>query len=121
MPATRIATVSHLYRGERKEEKQTGRGEYDAAAAEGLPSGLVRLLHGSRRVFDSKETTTVGWGLIEPFQDRLTIRHSRQSIHSHNVGEHLSGRVFQCIRGRHASLGRRRKYILCFMGKTGEQ
>jgi hypothetical protein len=105
MPATRIATVSTLGVLEReKKEKQTGRGEYDAAAAERLPSGLVRLLHSSRRVFDSKETTTVGWGLIEPFQGRLTIRHSRQCIHSHNICKHFSGRVFQCSRGRHTGL-----------------
>ena len=52
-------------RGERK--KRTGRGEYDAAATERFSSGLVRLLHSSRRVFDSKETTSVGWGSIKPF------------------------------------------------------
>jgi hypothetical protein len=37
-----------------------------------------------------------------------TIRHSRQSVYSHNIGEHLSGCLFQCMRRSDPSLGGRK-------------
>src|SRR5712671_1541073 len=39
-------------------------------------------------------------------QDRKRVRHSRQSIYSHDVGEHLPRRLFQCTRSCDASLSR---------------
>ena len=76
IPATDSKDKYVWYPGRLEKQRQTRSSEDNAAAAEGLSSGLVRLFHRHRRVFDSKETTNRGSpNSVRSYNQALTIEY----------------------------------------------